>query len=86
MMKYYKLVENEEIVGYSATEYDKSDSADYIRISKNEYDSAIAEIKAKAQAEAEAAEIDKDKRIETLEKENAALLYQLLTGEEYEDV
>lgn len=85
-MKYYKITENEEIVGYSATEYDKSDSPDYVRISKDEYDASIARIKAKAQAEAEAAEIDKDKRIETLEKENAALLYQLLTGEEYADV
>ena len=58
-------------------------------ISKDEYDAGIARLKELATKEEEtiaAAEQSKDEKIAELEQENAALLYQLLTGEEYTDV
>lgn len=57
-----------------------------IPITEEEYNAAIAEIEAKAQAEFEAEQQAEQSYIEQLEAENAALLYQLLTGEELTDV
>lgn len=56
-----------------------------IPISEEEYNTAITELKAKAQAEYEAEQQAEQSYIEQLESENAALLYQILTGEEYDD-
>lgn len=56
-----------------------------IPISEEEYNTAIAELEAKAQAEYEAEQQAEQSYIEQLESENAALLYQILTGEEYDD-
>lgn len=62
---------------------------DLIPISEAEFDEITAELKMKADEEerlADEAILAEQERIENLEKENAALLFQLLTGEEYEDV
>lgn len=62
---------------------------DLISISKAEFDELSAELKRKSDEEdrlAEEAMLAEQKRIENLEKENAALLFQILTGEEYTDV
>lgn len=56
-----------------------------IPITEEEYRNTIAEIEAKAQAEFEAEQQAEQSYIEQLESENAALLYQILTGEEYDD-
>lgn len=58
-------------------------------VSQEEYTAAIEELNLKFQQETETAaaeEKSKDERIAELEEENAALLYQILTGEELSDV
>ena len=85
-VRYYKIINNGEITGYSETEADKSDCLDYVEIGEEEYHTAIRELREKAEAEAAEAEQRKDERIAELEAENAALLYQVLTGEELTDV
>ena len=60
-----------------------------IPISQEEFEEILAEMDKKAEEEARIAEeeiLAEQKRIENLEKENASLLFQLLTGEEYTDV
>lgn len=57
-----------------------------IPITEEEYNAAIAEIEAKVQAEFESEQQAEQTYIEKLETENAALLFQILTGEEYTDV
>lgn len=57
-----------------------------IPISEEEYNAAIAELKAKAQAEYETEQQAEQSYIQQLEAENAALLYQVLTGEVFTDV
>ena len=60
-----------------------------ISVSEDEYNSVLAELVAKADAEQITADSQKQsdaERIAELETENAALLYQLLTGEELTDV
>ncbi|MBQ6165248.1 MAG: hypothetical protein IJK23_12300 [Clostridia bacterium] len=58
-------------------------------ITEEEYNAGVAEIEARIALRAErihaAQEQSKDERIEELERENAALLFELLTGEEYTD-
>lgn len=85
-MRFYKIINNGEVSGFSATEFDKSDCADYIEIDQSEYNDAIEQLRVKAETETEVAEQLKDECISNLEKENAALLFQILTGEEYADV
>lgn len=84
-MHYYKETENESIVGYFSNTISVND-ARFEEITKEEYDNAMEEMKAKAELEIELAEQSKDARIAELEAENAALLYQVLTGEELTDV
>lgn len=84
-MHYYKETENESIVGYFSNTISVND-ARFEEITKEEYDNAMEEMKAKAELEIELAEQSKDERIAELEAENAALLYQVLTGEELTDV
>lgn len=54
-MRFYKITENDKIVGYAATPYDKDDCLDYTEISENEYNKAIEELQA-AQTEPENAD------------------------------
>lgn len=84
-MKFYRVEKNGETVGYAKTNTPSTEEG-FIELTEAEYESAMAEIKAMVEAEAEAIEKDKDERIAELEKENASLLFQLLTGEEYTDV
>ena len=63
--------------------------SDLIPISETEFDEITAVLKMKADEEerlAEEAILAEQERIANLEKENASLLFQLLTGEEYTDV
>ena len=60
--------------------------AELTEISEAEYNAGVAALVAQAEEEDAAAEQTKDEQIAALEQENAALLYQLLTGEEYSDV
>ena len=57
-----------------------------VPITEEEYNEAIAELEAEAEAEAERIAAEECSYIEALEAENAALLFQILTGEEYADV
>ena len=60
--------------------------AELTEITEAEYNAGVAALQALAEEEDAAVEQTKDKKIAALEQENAALLYQLLTGEEYTDV
>ena len=85
-MKYYKR-DNGAI--YEARESELKTSENCVELTEEEFNTAIKEINARIQREAEeaeSAEQTKDERIAELEAENAALLYQVLTGEEYSDV
>lgn len=84
-MKCYKEIKNGKIVSYQKYRY-AVDLTDLVEITEEEYFSVLAELQAKAEAETESAEQSKDDRIAELEAENAALLYQVLTGEEFTDV
>ena len=84
-MRFYRIEKNGEIVGYSKTNISSTDEG-FVEITEVEYNSAIEELRAQNEAEAETAEQSKDERIAELEAENAALLYQVLTGEELADV
>ncbi len=84
-MRFYRIEKNGEIVGYSKTNISSTDEG-FVEITEVEYNSAIEELRAQSEAEAETAEQSKDERIAELEAENAALLYQVLTGEELTDV
>lgn len=88
MKHYYKEIKNGEIWSYQAWEYPVTIN-NLVEISEAEYNSAIEQLRAKAEEEYRLAEesiLAEQERIENLEKENAALLFQLLTGEEYTDV
>lgn len=59
---------------------------DGVEITKEEYENAVAEIEAMIElevAESERLLREREERMEELEHENAALLFQLLTGEEF---
>ena len=85
-MKFYKQLKNDKIISYISYSVEvKAD--DLEEISKEEFDSALEEQRMKAEEEnVTASEQSKDERIAELEAENAALLYQVLTGEELTDV
>ena len=86
-MRFYKKFVQDSFV-YSSREDDVSDS-DAIEITQEEYDAALTELEAKRQLEQEQArenEQTQEEYIAELEAENAALLYQILTGEEYSNV
>lgn len=59
---------------------------DLLEISEAEYNAGVAALLAQAEEEDAAAEQTKDEQIATLEQENAELLFQLLTGENYESI
>ena len=88
MQHYYKEIKNGEIWSYQVWSY-PVDIDNLFEISEAEYNSAMEQFQAKAEEKyrlIEEAIIAEQKRIENLEKENASLLFQLLTGEEYTDV
>lgn len=60
--------------------------AELTEITEAEYNAGVAALLAQAEEEDAAAEQTKDEKIAQLEQENAALLFQILTGEEYADV
>lgn len=94
-MYYYKIIENEKLVSLEKRSSPSTDDA-MIAITEEEYNETLAELNVQYEAESEtiaAAEQSKDERIAELEAEkaeleaeNAALLYQVLTGEELADV
>ena len=57
-----------------------------IEITEAEYNAGVADLLAQAEEEDAATEHSKDEQIAALEQENAALLFQLLTGENYESI
>lgn len=81
LMKYYKQIENNIITGYISCE-EECKSKFLFEITEEEYETAISELV----VQEEVIEQSKDERIAELEAENAALLYQVLTGEELTDV
>ena len=87
MKESYYFKTKEEIVRYGISPnliYENDPQC--IPITEAEYNAAIAEIEAKAQAEYEAEQQAEQTYIEQLEAENAALLFQILTGEVFTDV
>lgn len=60
--------------------------AELTEITEAEYNAGVAALLALAEEEDAAAEQTKDEQIAQLEQENAALLFQILTGEEYANV
>ena len=79
-MHYYKHVEDGKIVSFETSE-NENNSNGYIEISLEEYQYEINKLSSNTDID-NADEIDKDEYIRYLEEENAALLYQVLTGEE----
>lgn len=91
-MYYYKIEKNGVIDSFESRTTVSSDDS-MTEITKDEYDELLDEFNKKLQelseqisAEESQIEQSKDERIAALEAENAALLYQVLTGEELTDV
>ena len=84
-VKYYKFTDDNGNTTFQSHEKEVNHPK-MEEITEEEYISKIEEFRAKADAEMFAAEQSKDERISELEEENAALLYQVLTGEELTDV
>lgn len=75
----YKHMESGKIISFETSE-NKNDSEGYIEISVDEYQNEINKLSSSENNDN--SDIDTDEYIEQLEAENAALLYQILTGEE----
>lgn len=87
MYYYKKLNQSGELESLQSCASDLSNcDSELIPISKEEFDEITAEIDARVEAEKEAAAQAQRDYVAELEAENAALLYQLLTGEEFADV
>lgn len=90
MFYYKKLNEDGKLISLSSSTNNVSDRvAGLVSITKEEFDEISEQMYMKiAEEERIAAEITdaQRERVENLEKENAALLFQILTGEEYSDV
>ena len=90
-MFYYKQLNDDgKLISLSSSTNNVSDRvAGLVSITKEEFDEISEQMYMKiAEEERIAAEITdaQRERVENLEKENAALLFQMLTGEEYSDV
>lgn len=87
-MNYYKQIKNGEVISYQ-TNSNKVEDESLFEITQEEYEMAIAEIR---QQNEEIAVDDSptyeelENRVTELEKENAVLLYENLTGEVFTDV
>lgn len=86
MTYYYKVVENGELVNLQKTDFPCIVGDILQEITEEEYVEISNRIAAEAEAEYVQEEKTKDDRIAELEQENAALLFQVLTGEDYESV
>lgn len=84
-MFFYRQTENGEITGYQESETQLIGET-LEPITQEEYETVLKELAKKEEETIAAAEQSKDEKIAELEQENAALLYQLLTGEEYAGV
>ena len=81
----YKEMKDNRIVSYQRHRV-PIELENFIEITESEYKLILRELEEKNQKESEMIEQSKDERIAELEAENAALLYQVLTGEEFTDV
>ena len=84
-MFYYKVVVEGQIVNYQETDEPLNDDL-LVEMTETEYNKEVSALLALAAEQDAAAEQSKDEQIAALEQENAALLFQILTGEEYADV
>ena len=84
-MYYYKVVVDGQIINYQVTNTPLTDDL-LVEMTEAEYNADVAALLAQAEEEDAAAEQTKDAQIAQLEQENAALLFQILTGEEYANV
>ena len=84
-MYFYRNEKDGVIVAWQSSNVPMHDDC-LIEISEEEYKTAIEELQRRLESEETEAEQTKDERIAELEAENAALLYQVLTGEELTDV
>lgn len=82
---YFKTREGIVIYGISPNKIPEDDPQ-RISVSEEEYNAVTAAIEAEIKAESERIAAEERAYVENLEKENAALLFQILTGEEYADV
>lgn len=87
-MNYYKQIKNGEVISYQ-TNSNKVEDESLFEITQEEYEQAIAEIRQQNEEIA----VDEnptyeelENRVLELERENAALLYENLTGEVFTDV
>ena len=80
-MYYYKFIDKDNNVTYQAHECEVLRD-EMIMITEDEYNNVIETLRADAEKENQEDESSKDAYIRLLESENAALLYQILTGEE----
>ena len=86
-MNYYKQIKNGEVISYQ-TNSNKVEDESLFEITQEEYEQAIAEIRQQNEEIA----VDENPTYEELEnivleleRENAALLYENLTGEVFTD-
>lgn len=84
-MFYYKVVVEGQIVNYQETDEPLNDDL-LVEMTETEYNKEVSALLALVAEQDAAAEQSKDEQIAALEQENAALLFQILTGEEYANV
>ena len=84
-MFYYKVVVEGQIVNYQETDEPLNDDL-LVEMTETEYNKEVSALLALAAEQDATAEQSKDEQIAALEQENAALLFQILTGEEYANV
>ncbi len=83
-MYYYKFTDKNGNVTYQAHK-DAVSREEMTDITESEYNAVAEELRIQAEKENQESENSKDEYIKALENENAALLYQILTGEELTD-
>ena len=84
-MKYYVFIDEYGNETYQTHQHEVSHPNMY-EITEEDYNKKVEEFIAIAEAELQESEKAKDDRIAELEEENAALLFQLLTGEDMTNV
>ena len=83
---FYKRIGEVTTYGIAPNLVIYGDIPNKIPITEEEYNEAMARLEAEAKTEVERIAAEEIAYVENLEKENASLLFQLLTGEEYTDV
>ena len=84
-MFFYKVTHDGVIVALQTSDKEIIDD-NLVIISEEEYAALMTDIQKQTESENTKTEQTKDERIAALEAENAALLYQVLTGEVLQDV